>query len=132
MLRERCRLDEAAEILGIDRTDVRDMAKFRLVPKAAQFGRSWTFDIAELNRLAVLGHLGMLIDHANRQNDTFNVDCKVYFVEITDFIKIGYSAGLQGRLAAYRTSSPYRVKLLASMPGTRDVEEYLSAASTSQ
>lgn len=49
----------------------------------------------------------------------------VYFLEMTDFIKIGFSTQLEFRLEAFETSMPYEVKLLHSIAGSRNTERFL-------
>lgn len=49
----------------------------------------------------------------------------VYFVRITDFIKIGLSRNLKTRLSALANSSPIRPELVATVPGTRELEQSL-------
>jgi hypothetical protein len=48
----------------------------------------------------------------------------VYFVEIGQHIKIGFTTNLKQRLKSFLTSSP-DVTLLLAIPGTRDLEQTL-------
>lgn len=55
----------------------------------------------------------------------------IYFVQAADGtgpIKVGFSANLENRLAAYRLHSPVKVRLLARVPGGRDLESALHRA----
>lgn len=47
---------------------------------------------------------------------------EVYFIECGEFVKIGYSANPELRLAALRSSSPHRMRLIGTMKGDHEVE----------
>lgn len=46
----------------------------------------------------------------------------VYFVLGGPFIKIGWSLKMKDRIAGLQTGNPYKLKLLATMPGSIDTE----------
>jgi len=49
----------------------------------------------------------------------------VYFVQIGKHIKIGFSKNLNRRLEALATSTAETIKILATIPGSREVEQRL-------
>jgi hypothetical protein len=50
---------------------------------------------------------------------------KVYFIECGDFVKIGYSANPELRLAALQVSTPHQMRLLGTIAGDHEVESRL-------
>lgn len=54
-------------------------------------------------------------------NGAANTRC-VYFIEMQDFIKIGFTTNIRRRLYQIKRGLPYQVKLLHQMPGDFDLE----------
>lgn len=55
----------------------------------------------------------------------FDIFQRVYFVQMSDFIKIGYTANLKNRMHGFKTSLPLPVDLLASIYGTTKTEKHI-------
>jgi hypothetical protein len=47
---------------------------------------------------------------------------RVYFIEMNDFIKIGFTRNLSRRLEDLSLGHPYEIRLLHDIPGTFDTE----------
>jgi len=54
-----------------------------------------------------------------------NPDGEVYFLECGDFVKIGYSTDIAGRIETLQPGAPQKLKLIARMPGTMRTERAL-------
>ena len=49
----------------------------------------------------------------------------VYFIECGDFIKIGFTVSVEGRVRTLATAIPFPLTILATINGSRDTESYL-------
>jgi hypothetical protein len=52
-------------------------------------------------------------------------DLQVYFIDNGDFVKIGVTGNIDGRLGALKCASPYDVQVLLTVPGGYDKEQEL-------
>lgn len=50
---------------------------------------------------------------------------RIYFIELLDFIKIGYTENVSMRLAQMQTAVPIDLKLLLDIPGDKTLEEII-------
>lgn len=55
----------------------------------------------------------------------FPINGRVYFIRGDDYIKIGYTKKPLQRLENLKCGAPFKLKLLASMPGSVKLEKYL-------
>jgi hypothetical protein len=63
--------------------------------------------------------------YINERVDEEIQNCRVYFIDNGDYVKIGYTMNLNGRLSSLRCGSPYDVQVLLAIPGNYAKESEL-------
>lgn len=53
---------------------------------------------------------------------------RVYIVKVGEYVKIGYSADVRGRIMEMQVSNPHAVELLYAFPGDEKIEDFLHYA----
>jgi hypothetical protein len=105
--------EEAAARCGITLDQFKAMANARLFFKARLSRTTW--DRREL--VWSFDHIAIQADKADRGY--------VYFMEMGDFIKIGWSHWPDSRMSSLQAASPYEIRILAAFPGSMDQESKL-------
>jgi hypothetical protein len=62
------------------------------------------------------------VELASIKNDSTQFS-EVYFLEVQNYIKIGFSTGTHIRIASMQTASPFEIKLIASVKGCERNEQ---------
>jgi hypothetical protein len=65
------------------------------------------------------------IERAREESQSLRIENSVYFIQAQSsdgYIKVGRSNDVKSRISALQTSSPYRLKLLFSMPAILEIE----------
>lgn len=99
-------LDEAAARAGISTAQFNALVKEKIFPESVDGTPLW-------NRKILYETLEILRIRTDKVSPGF-----VYFMEMGDFIKIGWSTWPESRRADLQTSNPYDIKLLGAFPGS--------------
>lgn len=102
---------EAADRAGISLAQFSALVRERIFPDHAPRSRLW-------NRKALSAHMDQVSIRTNPV-----VTGYVYFMQMGEFIKIGWSTWPESRRIQLQTSNPYDIILLGAFPGRIDQED---------
>jgi hypothetical protein len=114
--------DILCERLGIERARLVLLIKEGILPRAKWNGTAtlWDWDEVRGSKFATDA------DYAAAPI-SFHGPSRVYFIELNEFVKIGFTQSVKMRVMQIQYASPYKVKLLHATPGGKAEEEFIHA-----